>query len=136
DIPALFANVLRLDRLDRAAGRAAIVRPLARWSELEGDAVDAEEGCVGRCLDGVGAGRIELGTGGVGMVEPNGSARGIEAPYLQLVMQRLWDVERAARSPTWRAETLDALGGAGQIVADHLERAIDALTPPEREIAA
>ncbi|HET8811943.1 MAG TPA: hypothetical protein VFM67_05050, partial [Gaiella sp.] len=44
EIPALFANVLRLDRLDRAAGRAAIVRPLARWSELEGDSVDAEEG--------------------------------------------------------------------------------------------
>jgi WD40 repeat protein len=136
EIPALFANVLRLDRLDRAAGRAAIVRPLARWSELEGDSVDAEEGLVERVLDGVGAGRIELGTGGVGMVEPNGSARGIEAPYLQLVMQRLWDVERGAGSSTLRAETLDALGGAGQIVADHLERAIDALTPPEREIAA
>ena len=30
-IPNLFANVLRLDRLDRAAGRAAILRPLERW---------------------------------------------------------------------------------------------------------
>ncbi len=36
-IPNLFANVLRLDRLDRAAGRAAIVRPLERWGELEED---------------------------------------------------------------------------------------------------
>ena len=44
-------------------------------------------------------------------------------------MQRLWDVERAAGSSTLRAETLDALGGAGQVVADHLERAIEALTP-------
>ena len=51
-------------------------------------------------------------------------------------MQRLWDVERGAGSTTLRAETLDALGGAGQIVADHLERAIDALTPEQREIAA
>ena len=39
-IPNLFANVLRLDRLDRAAGRAAIVKPLERWSELEGEPVD------------------------------------------------------------------------------------------------
>jgi len=136
DIPALFANVLRLDRLDRASGRAAIVRPLARWNELEGDAVVAEEALVERVLDGVGEGRIELGTGGIGVVEHNGSARGIEAPYLQLVMQRLWDVERGAGSATLRAATLDELGGAGQIVADHLERAIDALTSDQREIAA
>ena len=135
-IPNLFGNVLRLDRLDRAAGRAAIVRPLERWGELEGEEVVAEDVLVERVLDGVGAGRIELGPGGLGAVEQNGSPRGIEAPYLQLVMQRLWDVERGAGSSTLRAETLDALGGAGQIVADHLERAIDALTPEQREIAA
>ena len=135
-IPNLFANVLRLDRLDRAAGRAAILRPLERWRELEGDEVVAEDVLVERVLDGVRVGRIELGPGGLGAVEPNGSSRGIEAPYLQLVMQRLWDVERGAGSSTLRVETLDALGGAGQIVADHLERAIDALTPDQREIAA
>ncbi len=134
-IPNLFGNVLRLDRLDRAAGRAAIVRPLERWGELEGEEVVAEDVLVERVLDGVGTGRIELGPGGLGSVE-NGSPRGIEAPYLQLVMQRLWDVERGAGSSTLRAETLDSLGGAGQIVADHLERAIEALTPAQREIAA
>ncbi len=134
-IPNLFGNVLRLDRLDRAAGRAAIVRPLERWGELEGEEVVAEDVLVERVLDGVGTGRIELGPGGLGAVE-NGSPRGIEAPYLQLVMQRLWDVERGAGSATLRVETLDALGGAGQIVADHLERAIEALAPAQREIAA
>ena len=51
-------------------------------------------------------------------------------------MQRLWDVERANGSATLRAATLDALGGARQVVADHLERAIEALTPAERDIAA
>ena len=132
DIPSLFANVLRLDRLDRAAGRAAIVRPLERWSELEGEQVVAEDVLVERVLDGVGAGRIELGPGGLGVAEGNGGARGIEAPYLQLVMQRMWEVERAAGSSTLRASTLEELGGAGQVVADHLERAIEALTPAQR----
>ncbi|HEY7344448.1 MAG TPA: hypothetical protein VH620_02725 [Gaiella sp.] len=136
DIPSLFANVLRLDRLDRTAGRAAIVRPLQRWSELEGEPVVAEDVLVERVLDGVGTGLIELGPGGLGVVEGNGAARGIEAPYLQLVMQRLWDVERASGSSTLRAATLEELGGAGQVVADHLERAIDALDPAQREIAA
>lgn len=136
DVPHLFSNVLRLDRLDRAAGRAAIVGPLQRWNELEGDDVHAEDTLVERVLDGVAVGRIELGPGGVGAVEANGAPRRIEAPYLQLVMQRLWDVERKAGSSTLRAATLDELGGAGEVVADHLERAIEALTPEQQEIAA
>ncbi len=81
-------------------------------------------------------GRIELGPGGLGAHGTNGRAPGIEAPYLQLVMQRLWDVERTRDSLTLRAATLAQLGGAGQVVADHLERAIEALTPEQRGIAA
>ena len=135
-IPGLFANVLRLDRLDRVAGRAAIVKPLERWSELEGDAVRIEDALVDDVLDGVGTGRIEFGPGGLGMQDANGRAPGIEAPYLQLVMQRLWDVERSSGSTTLQASTLAGLGGAAPVVADHLERAIEALTPGQRDIAA
>jgi WD40 repeat protein len=135
-IPNLFGNVLRLDRLDRASGRAAIVKPLERWTELEGDAVTIEEELVADVLDGVGTGRIELGPGGSGAAGGNGRAPGIEAPYLQLVMQRLWDVERSNGSATLRAGTLAGLGGAGQVVADHLDRAIEALTPEQQDIAA
>ena len=95
-----------------------------------------EDMLVADVLDGVGTGRIELGRSGGGTSPGNGGVSGIEAPYLQLVMQRLWDVERSKGSATLRAETLAALGGAGQVVADHLERAIEALTPAQRDIAA
>lgn len=134
-IPGLFGNVLRLDRLDRVAGRAAIVRPLERWHEREGEEVVVEDGLVERVLDGVGTGKIELGPGGLGAMG-DGSSRGIEAPYLQLVMQRLWETERNTGSATLRVASLEALGGARQIVADHLERAVGALGPQQREIAA
>jgi hypothetical protein len=135
-IPNLFGNVLRLDHLDRDAGRAAIVKPLERWGELESDPVSIEDELVGAVLDGVGTGRIELGPAPVGSAGANGRAPGIEAPYLQLVMQRLWDVERTRGSAVLRAATLQGLGGARQVVADHLERAIDALDVSQREIAA
>ncbi len=76
-IPNLFGNVLRLDRLDRTAGRAAIVKPLERWNALEGDAVAIEDELVADVLDGVGAGRIELGPGGLGAsAGENGGRRG------------------------------------------------------------
>src|ERR687883_515761 len=60
----------------------------------------------------------------------------IETPYLQLVMQRLWEEERADGSRTLRLATLERLGGAERIVAEHLERALGTLGPDERDEAA
>ncbi len=135
-IPNLFGNALRLDRLDRSSGEAAIVGPVDRWNELEGTAIGVEPALVAAVLDEVGAGRIEHGIGGRGAVDANGHRTGIEAPYLQLVMQRLWDVELEQKSSRLRAATLGALGGAPRIVADHLERAMAALQPGQRDLAA
>ena len=135
-IPTMFGNVLRLDRLDRAAGAAAIVRPIERWNELEGGGVVAEAALVEAVLDGVGTGRVELGPGAAGSPTSNGGSRGIEAPYLQLVMQRLWEVERERGSDTMRVSTLEHLGGARRIVAHHLERAMSRLDPRAQDLAA
>jgi WD40 repeat protein len=134
-IPFVYANSLRLDRLDREEGRTAIVRPVERWNELEGATVAVDSRLVEAVLDGVRAGGIEQG-GGLGQVDGNGRPASVEAPYLQLVMQRLWDVERAAGSQELRAETLEELGGARQVVADHLELAIADLTPEQQDVAA
>ena len=134
-IPNLFGNFLRLDRLDREAGRAAIVRPVDRWNQLEGSHVEVEPALVESVLTGVGTGKIEPGVGGVG-AEANGRPAGIEAPYLQLVMQRLWEVELANGSDRLSEETLESLGGAERIVAEHLERAVDELEPVQKDIAA
>ena len=128
-IPGLFANTLRLDRLDRQAARAAIVRPVERFAELTGEEVAVEPGLVERVLDEVGAGQIEPAMGGLGAVEGAEDGARIEAPYLQLVMQRLWEEERAAGSNVLRTETLDRLGGARHIVEEHLHGALAELTP-------
>ncbi len=134
-VAGLFANTLRLDRLDREAGRAAVVRPIERYAELTGTTVAIEPELVERVLDEARSGRIEPALGGVGAVEETQDAR-IEAPYLQLVMQRLWEEERAAGSDVLRAETLDRLGGAERIVEDHLQGAMDELTWKQQDVAA
>jgi WD40 repeat protein len=135
-IPALFANTLRLDRLDRAAAEAAIMRPVERYAEITGERVGVEPALVEQVLDEVGSGRIESALGGLGGVDDDGAVVRIEAPYLQLVMQRLWEEERARESVELRAETLERLGGAQRIVEEHLERALDALTPEQKDVAA
>src|SRR5207249_3755168 len=61
---------------------------------------------------------------------------GFEAPYLQLVMSRLWEVEAERGSKLLRRETLTELGGATQIVQDHLEHAMADLSPRQKDAAA
>jgi WD40 repeat protein len=121
-LPAVFANQLRLEHLDRAAARAAILGPVARWNELTGESVEVEPSLVDAVLDEV-----------AGVAERGGR---IEAPYLQLVLERLWDEERAAGSPAMSLATLRVLGGAGTIVREHLERALDVLDADEKDVAA
>jgi WD40 repeat protein len=135
-IPSLFANTLRLDRLDRQAAHAAIVRPAERYSELTDLPMSVEPVLVERVLDEVGAGQIEPALGGLGAVEGDAAGARIEAPYLQLVMQRIWDEERSLGSSVLRAETLERLGGAQHIVEEHLEGAMAELTPDQKDVAA
>ena len=97
--------------------------------EIEPELVDA-------VLEQVLAGKVSVGQAGRGAVEGGNGVVRIEAPYLQLVMQRLWDEERATGSKTLRVETLRRLGGAEQIVNDHVGGALAKLTRPEQDIAA
>ena len=138
-IPNLFGNYLRVDRLTRQAARDAIVRPLEEYEGrvAESERMEIEPQLVEAVLDQVRAGNIELGQTGAGVVD--GASAGesrIEAPFLQLVLTRLWDEESAAGSRVLRLETLDRLGGARRIVPAHLDAAMDQLPPPERDVAA
>jgi WD40 repeat protein len=125
-IPGLFANSLRLERLDAEAGRAAIVGPLGRWRELEGEQVEIENAVVDAILASV----------TVPPVEGNGASAAIEPPYLQIVMERLWEAEREAGSHVLRLETLERLGGGRRIVSEHLDRALGGLSAAEQDTAA
>jgi WD40 repeat protein len=134
-IPGLFANTLRLDRLDRESARAAIVRPVERFAQLTGRPVSVEPSLVEQVLDEVGAGQIEPALGGLGAVEEAADGTRIEAPYLQLVMQRLWDEEQLRGSDVLQLETLEHLGRAQHIVEEHLHGALAALTPEQKDVA-
>jgi WD40 repeat protein len=117
-IPELFGNLLRLDRLGRDAGRAAILGPLERFGQLTGDRYKAEDALVEAVLD-----------------EASTDA-GVEAPYLQLVLERLWEHEQAAGSHDLRLATFRAMGGGRAVIREHVQGALERLTLPEQEVAA
>ena len=136
-IPNLFANFLRLDRLDRRAARSAILGPIEELNRRSGDvSYEVEPALVDAVLAEVAVGRIDPGLSGRGVVDGAEESGRVEVAYLQLVLQRVWEVETEAGSRTLRLETLRRLGGAERIVEDHLERALGRLTPSQKDIAA
>ena len=118
-IPNLFANYLRLDHLDRRAAREAVVRPVERFNELTGESIEVEEELVEAVLDQTATGQVDLGDAGRGLAADEKSTGRIEAAYLQLVLQRIWEQERRAGSGSLGASTLSSLGGAQSIVREH-----------------
>lgn len=136
--PNLFANTLRLERLDRRAGEAAIIGPVQEHNRLRPaeEHTEVESELVDEVLRGVAVGRVDLGLAGRGGLERDPDTARIEAPFLQLVLERLWEVETGRGSRKMRVETLRELGGAAQIVGDHLERAMSELSASEKDAAA
>jgi WD40 repeat protein len=136
-VPGLLDHLLRLEHLGRDDARVAIVAPLELWSEsvaAPGEQVEAEPAFVESVLDQVEAGKVALGEQGTGAAV--GETRsGIEAPYLQLVLDRVWDEEQRDGSRVLRAGTLDRLGGATEIVRTHLDKALATLSSRDQEIA-
>jgi WD40 repeat protein len=137
-IPNLFANSLRLERLDPRSARAAIVGPIERYNELvePNQRVSIEPALADALLDEVAAGKVDLGSAGIGELPEHQKDSRIEAPYLQLVLERLWEEERERPSSVLRLSTLHELGGSEAIVRAHLERALGSLSPTQRDLAA
>jgi WD40 repeat protein len=143
-VPHLFDNYLRLAHLSREAARAAIEGPLDQYNRVAppDQRMSIELGLTETLLDQVRTGHVGVTAEGTA---PNGLASAppasddlgdIETPYLQLVLTRLWDAERATGSSVLRQSTLDDLGGAQTIVQTHLDNVMAGLSPEQVDVAA
>lgn len=134
-IPFLLDNRLSIGHLDRAAGEEAVVKPLERFNQEQQSHYTIEPALVTAVLAQVGSGQVALRKqGGGGRTET--SADRIEAPYLQLVLTRLWEQEQATGSTCLRQNTLEQLGGAAAIVHNYLGNTLEALSITERDLVA
>jgi WD40 repeat protein len=137
-IANVYKNYIHLEYLSRHAAGEAIERPLERYSEDhpgEPPMVPGP-GLTEAVLKEVWRGNLALAPApdqpGHSATTAAPSSDEIEAPFLQLVMQKLWEYERAQGSHVLRTETLeDTLGGAKRIVSEHLGDALKRLTGEE-----
>jgi WD40 repeat protein len=155
----LFENRLCIRHLDSSAARSAIVGPLRTYNTLHaggqeviepecddvatppaGEQVCIETPLVEAVIEQVKVGKVALKHVGRGGAEDKTASPDapvlVETPFLQMVLSRLWEEERATGSRVLRLETLTNLGGAQRIVHAHLDEAMKGLSADEREIAA
>jgi WD40 repeat protein len=141
-IPNLLGNLLRLENLDRKAARHAIIRPLKVYNRKFPDqAMTIEHALVKAVIEQVSSGYSSYDGNKQQAQHLNqpGSERtraGIQASFLQMVLIRLWEEERAENSRRLRLSTLERLGGASNIARTHLLDVMNALSPGEQETAA
>ncbi len=154
-ITNLYSNYLSLDKLSRERAEEAIRNPIQRYNELHPSQspVEIERELVDEILKQVSVGSIAGNSTGLGSIAGNSTGLGsidgndgtdaIEAPYLQLVMTRLWQTEQQIweiqqpQDPrVLHLSTLRQLGGAEEIVRTHLDATLEQLSPKERDLAA
>lgn len=145
-IDNVYGNYLHLTDLERKSAQEAITRPIDRMNDLhpELSAVEIEPALVDAVLDQLSRpdeiGLDRTGTGAVDHPNGDGTNDEIAAPYLQLVMKRLWETElvraqSGADPPKLHLRTLTELGGAGTIVRTHVDRALSELSSEDRDTA-
>jgi WD40 repeat protein len=141
-IPGLFDNRLRIDHLSRSSASAAIEGPVRAYNERvpEDATIAVEPELVDAVLDQIGGTHVNLGQVGAGHANGAGTPAAredrIQAPYLQLVLTRIWNEELAKDSRVLRASTLERCGGAETIVRTRLDEALTSLSPEEQDVAA
>jgi DNA-binding NtrC family response regulator len=137
-IPNLLGNYLRLKHLTRSAAERAIKLPLNQYNvdQAAGVPVDVEEKLINDVLMQVRAGQLPSGQGGHGALEADTlqSEQLIEAPFLQIVLERLWNED--ADSGILKAATLERLGGAAKLVEAHLDDVMLSLPSFGQEVCA
>jgi WD40 repeat protein len=141
-IPQLFSNRLQISHLDMQSAAAAIRNPIKEYNRrlaIGVEPVGVEPKLVKAVLEQVETGQISLdeAMSAKPSYAPEAISKArIETPYLQMVMIRLWQEEKEAGSHRLRLETLNQLGGAKQIVAEHFSTRMAWLPKWAQDIAA
>ena len=137
DVPGLLDHLIRLEHLDTEGAKEAIEGAVDRWNKDHNDSITVEPELIREVSKQVQTHRVHGGQAGHGVAEGESEeADAIEAPYLQLVLTRIWDEEGRRASKELRCSTLNDLGGVDSIVETHLDQTMSVLSFDERNVAA
>jgi len=131
-IADLLANTLAVAPLTWEQARDAAEKPLNvlndKYVKAGEERFEAEPTLIERILSEVQYGVVEVGGDvGRGMKSKSAENSHIEAPFLQLVLTRIWNQERANDSRKLHVKTLQEIGGSAKILTTYVQEIMDEL---------
>jgi hypothetical protein len=133
-VPNLLGNLIRLERLRPADAERAIREPLRVYNEQHGTDIAVGSGLVEAVTRDV---RVGDGAAQFAPLTAGEDAEdAIDAPFMQLVLERLWQIDRPETSGELRLATYERLGRAEGIAGDHFAAILGGLTRAQRELCA
>jgi hypothetical protein len=122
----------RVEPMNKDGAGRAIREPVARYNEDHHASVTVEAELVDEVLAGVAEPALASP-----ISVTRRSAESADLPFLQIVMQRIWESERLPPpSDTLRAKTLHDLGGTETIMREHVGRILGGLSERDQAMAA
>ncbi|MEA5563884.1 hypothetical protein [Anabaena sp. UHCC 0399] len=146
-IPGIFDNHLRIKELEEDSAIADLVKPIEETTDKTSQAIAIEPELVEEVLNQVQVGMvslIETDQGRISIPSTSQDNIEIEAPFLELVMERLWKEEIGKKgSRCLRLETLNQFSipeknitAAQRIANEHLSEQMNILSDRERNAMA
>ncbi|MBD2361260.1 WD40 repeat domain-containing protein [Anabaena minutissima FACHB-250] len=146
-IPGIFDNHLRIKELEEDSAIADLVKPIEESTDKTSQAIAIEPELVEEVLNQVQVGMvslIETDQGRISIPSTSQDNIEIEAPFLELVMERLWKEEIGKKSShCLRLETLNQFSipeknitAAQRIANEHLSEQMNILSDRERDAMA
>ena len=134
-IANVYGNYLHVEYLDRESAENAIREPLDVYNSQPGvEHVEIQDELVAAVLNQVRAIDGDMPQGQAAAADGAGDGH-VATPLLQLVMETLWEQERAEGSHELRFSTLQDLRGVSVIVEAHLGKALGSLGSGGRQTA-
>lgn len=135
-VPAILETTIELRGLNDAGIRDAIVGPIERYNgkyRNNDSAIVVEDGLVATLIRQLKQADTTVSTGPA----TASKQRGVELPYLQLALTKLWAAEGGAAATALREPTLvHRLGGVARIVRDHVNDVMRNLSADEQALCA
>ena len=137
-IPNILDTTMELRPLDKDSARLSILGPLEAWRKYgwPGPAADPDDKFIEKLLRQSDNLALRRAASGAVATKIAAAKRTIEAPFLQLALQRVWQKDKESRAAKMRTRTLDSVGGVLGIIRQHLAAAVGALDSEQSLLAA
>ena len=134
-VPDVLGNLIRIDPLSPDQAVNAFLHSINAFNaQYPTESIEVDSILLRSIVEGTASDNEGSRSLGIPLTQVSSrSGRTVQLPYIQLVLDRLWEIESAAGSRHLGLDTLSAHGGAARIVLSHIDAVVSSMSSKDRE---